>query len=961
MFDRLGAIISRHWIAVILFWIFLCVVLQYAAPPWDSVANDGDLVYLPNRMTSVRGEQRLQTFFPGPPPHIQESDIHDWLGFSRAIAKQKAQSELTPGKYLAEQLPSATQELLQHGATEGLPQVEDRETIVEGINRLLHEQDFAVSPAFKGVTAAVSQTMLPGNQLSEDELARRNRELFDLAFADFVSFGPRGNSRSQLVLVFERADGPLTDEDKVAIDEFSAQFAPELAGKLPIVAQWNRHTELVNEKLVSADGRAILTIIGLSTEFMAVRNKDVLKSVHEVAEKTKFPEGLSLGISGSAAIGGDMIASAAESIKNTENATVALVLIILLLVYRAPTLVIIPLTTIIVSVVVALRLVAILVDQHVPLIPIIGNGQGGLHFIGLEVFSTSKVFIITILFGAGTDFCMFLVSRYREELEAGKSRFLAVHHSLANVGVALAASAFTTICGLGVMLFADFGKYKHSGPTIGICLLVALAACMTLAPALLLACGRWVFWPFRPPGPKSDEKPKTKLAAWIDDSALNQIWEINSRFILKYPKQILFGGLLLICVFAIPGMSTQVTHDLLSELPEQSISKTGTRMLRKHYAPGDTGPMTILVYHRPGNLDTAEGREQISQLTKMLASIKEEQEVQGQVMEVGVQDVRSLAYPLGNVPEPGQRLSFREVADLKAAQRHPQTRERYLSNVEGMEGAMTRLEVILSSDPFSQESLDWLEKIDQRLQAELHNPESPWFRGDQQQPSTEFDLVGVTAGIRDLKAVTSSDLRLIQPLVICAVLAVLLLLLREIAVSVFVMVTVLLGYLVTMGITEWLFSLMYADSFHGLDWKVPLFLFVILVAVGMDYNIYLISRVAEERKRVGGREGIRLAIVQTGGIITSCGLIMAGTFISMMTGTLRGMMELGFALSFGVLLDTLFIRTILVPSFLVLLHAKADSPTAPDSPSDDSREKQKSSHTPSTPLHNQLHTTRPHP
>jgi RND superfamily putative drug exporter len=159
-------------------------------------------------------------------------------------------------------------------------------------------------------------------------------------------------------------------------------------------------------------------------------------------------------------------------------------------------------------------------------------------------------------------------------------------------------------------------------------------------------------------------------------------------------------------------------------------------------------------------------------------------------------------------------------------------------------------------------------------------------------------------------------------MVTLGVYVILVILLRRPWICLYLIATVVLGYLASLGITELVFKSLHhgPDPWVGLDWKVSFFLFVILVAVGEDYNIFLMARVLEEERKYGPIEGTRQAVMHTGGIISSCGLIMAGTFGSMLTGNLTALKELGFALGLGVILDTFIVRPILVPAFVILIH-----------------------------------------
>ncbi|MCX7424710.1 MAG: MMPL family transporter [Planctomycetia bacterium] len=801
VFDRLGSLVSRRWVLVLLFWVVLVAGVHQVAPRWDDVTHDGDFAYLPDRMTSVRGEKLLEAGFP-----------------------------------------------------------------------------------------------------------------------DFFS-------KSQVALVIAREDDQLGEPDFEVAHRLEAAFPASDDPNEPIAAAWSFETPVIGDKLLSPvtdHGQAALVVLHLRNEFMAIDNMELLRRIHQaladVQSEPGFPPGLKLGLTGSAAVGSDMLFSAEESIRSTETTTIVMVVVILLLVYRAPGLVVIPLVTIGASVVLAMDLVAMTTQL-----------SNYFTWFDFKIFKTTRIFVVVILYGAGTDFCLFLIARYREELQRGLAHPEAIARALGRVGGARAASAMTTILGLGTMFFADFGKFSNSGPAIALCLAVTLAACISLAPAMLRASGRVVFWPF------GVATATTEGRAIMDSGGRTRgFWEWLSRAIIARPGLILIGSLLLLaplirpvrvlCENTVAGnfagggrqLSVPVSYDLLSDLRADRPSVRGTHLLWNYFPADQTGPLTVLAHRNGEDFDSQEGRRKIALLTREFYDFTLA-DAEGREVHPIV-SVRSLTNPMGDKPGSFSPLSAAGRRKLISL-RYPKTVATFVSQAPPLAGQLTRFDVVSIYAPFSKESVELLNRIEERLKAKAAEPDSPW-------QGAEFDFVGTTAGIRDLEVVTTSDRTLIQILVLISVLGVLIAILRRPGICVYLVLSVLLGYHVTIGTTDLLFSWLHPATYAGLDWKVPIFLFVILIAVGEDYNIYLATRVFEEQRRLGPVEGLRVAVVRTGGIITSCGVIMAGTFSAMITGTLRTMQELGFALALGVLLDTFIIRTILVPAFLTLLARREERFTA---------------------------------
>ncbi len=769
----------------------------------------------------------------------------------------------------------------------------------------------ALAPNWKNQSQDDDIRFLPSNTPSV-----RAYELLKQAF-------PKDVSASKAIFAVERIDGPLTEADFALVDRLASRLEQlhEQRPELPITGVASYRDGPVGSRMIANDRHCTLISVSLSTPYLALQTRDAVDAADSALRAVLADFGADppqMYVTGAAGIGRDLTNASAQSLRHTTWATVILVVAVLLLVYRSPLLALIPLITIGVAAWVSLQILAL-----ATLIP------------GVQVVNVSQVFCIVILFGAGTDYCLFLISRYREELELGQQPAAGVTRAVRSVRRALAASAATVVCGLGMMGFAQFGKIRCAGPVIALGLIVGLAAALTLTPALLRLGKRSVFWPQR--------------VRLLSRSPTRQLWDRISRQVVERPYAILIGGLAPLLVLAFLGLGVSTSFRPTGDLSPRAGSIRGVDAIQKHFTAGETGPLTVLLTSRV-DWDSPAGKEVIAQLSLGFGYLP------------NIAEVRSLTQPLGTpvqfrgggppglpkstgreaqrhetVPLPKKRdlknLLDRAKANLGTAMDDLTVlaaEPYYLSRIEDGGGPLyvTRLEIILNSDPFDPASIETLDLVDTWLTDLL--PGQSAGLGE-----VKAETFGVTVHSRDLGNAVSRDRMRVNVLVTLGVLLILLALTRKLWLAGYLLGTVLLSYLATLGLTALFTMWLTGRPFGVIEWRVPFFLFTILVAVGEDYNILLVSRILQERKRHGIVEGVRRGLAATGGAITACGLIMAGTFGTLLLADLSTLKQIGFALAVGVLLDALIVRPLLVPAFLLIVWkdsetvARSEATTAP--------------------------------
>ncbi|MET8912345.1 MMPL family transporter [Micromonospora sp. NPDC004551] len=602
------------------------------------------------------------------------------------------------------------------------------------------------------------------------------------------------------LVVYERTSG-ITPADQERIRAEVARFAqvPGVVGPLPppIVSQ-DRQAVQVVVPIDAAEGEQIGAVVD--------RLREIVGSDRD---------GLTVDVAGPAGLLADLIEVFTAIDGPLLLVTLVVVLVILLIVYRSPVLWVFPLLAAGMSYSLASLCVYVLARNDV--IKLNGQAQG----------------ILTVLvFGAGTDYALLLIARYREELHRHERPGDAMRAAWRGAAPAIIASGATVIVSLLCLLLSSLNSNRALGPVSAVGIAATLLVMLTFLPALLLLGGRWAFWPRRPGFDHAD--PRTE----------HGIWGRIAGFVARRARTVWIVTAVVLAALALGvtqlGATTLGQSDLFTKSTD---SVAGQDVIARHYPAGTGSPATIFTRQA-----TAEQVARVAQ---------------------GVPGVSSV---------------------------RPFSRQGAAGPPEVVDGRV-QLQATLADPPDSNAA----ESTIRELRVAVHRV-----------PGADAVVGGFTAINVDTADASTRDRNVIIPVVLLVIAVILAVLLRALLAPVLLIATVVLSFLATLGLCALIFR--HVLDFPGVDQSFPLFAFVFLVALGIDYNIFLMSRVREESVRRGTRAGVLTGLAVTGGVITSAGIVLAATFSALAVLPLVVLVELGVAVAAGVLLDTIVVRSLLVPA-----------------------------------------------
>jgi RND superfamily putative drug exporter len=667
---------------------------------------------------------------------------------------------------------------------------------------------------------------------------------------------------SQATIVAATTSSALTTADQAAFDRVL-----DAAASVPRVTA-------VEDQGVSSDGRARRALVTLDVPPSST-GPDATRSVaalRDAIAASGAPRDLAIHLTGQAALSVDQQAQQSKTQTLTELLSVLFIILLLLLTFRA-----------------LLAPIVALLPSGVALIAVQPVIAVSSH-LGVQVSDLTPVLLVVVLLGAGTDYGLFLIFRVREEIRRGLSSHDAVAFSLAKVGESITFSGLTVIAALATVVIATFGLYKGFGPALAIGIAMALLANLTLLPALLAILGNAVFWPRVP----------------TTGQATRGYWGRVARRVVGRPVLTLVAGVVLLAGLALSLLAYSPTGFGSQSVPARSDSAMGQVLLSAHYPGAVSDPTNVLfrlpvsVWEEPGSMETAGAglrrSGQFSSVTGPLdlngttVSAAELASAHAQLQDDG---------PPGDLPVAPPASYTGSTAAYDAYRASGQ----FVSNDGRTLLYLTSLAAGPSTSTAAASAMPDIRDAVGRVGRSIG--------------ATGTGVDGYAAVAADVGTLSTGDLVRIIPIVMLVLALLLAVVLRSLIAPLYLVASVALSYLASLGFAVLVFVVIGGQD--GINFVLPFFMFIFIMALGQDYNILVMTRIREEAHHAPIRLAVRNAVGATGTTVTSAGLILAGTFgVLTATGDTQ-IVEIGVGLAAGILLDTFVVRTLLVPSVAVLL------------------------------------------
>lgn len=645
-----------------------------------------------------------------------------------------------------------------------------------------------------------------------------------------------------LLMVWYKESG-ISLEDLEKIQQLYKKLAENPLQQQQLIPPYDKIPVQAFMSTLSENGKSIITPVFFEETANADTLKENFDEIEQVSEsifgtnpfttKDLSEEGLHAHLSGPAGISVDAIGLFASADFKLMIATVIIILVILLIIYRSPIMAFIPLIVVAIAFLVVSPVLGVMAE----------NGW-------IQKDAQAISIMIVLLFGAGTDYCLFLITKYRDKLLQVNNKYVAMSLAIKDSIGAILMSSLTVVIGLGALYIADFGAFHRFAIPFSLGILFTAIAVITLLPAVLSILGRKAFWPMVPLTEEQEvQLAKKKNREPKQRKELHGFMRKVGKLSTNHPWIVIGVTALILLSLAWNSTNIKYSYDLISSFPEEVDSRQGFKIIEENFSAGQLAPIKLIVDTKGQEVDLSEELKQLSYIAV----------------------VKDVQY--------GQKDSNYQLYELD-----------------------------LDKNPYSNEAMSDVEQLRSDVETIVVNSNLD---------KDSFLIGGETMKQVDSRDVQKRDEKVIQPVIILIIFAVLLVYLRAIITSIQLMITVLISFFAALG-AGWLVihGLLGQETIAG---AIPLYSFVFIIALGNDYNIFMISDIWKNRKKgISLKESISEGVASTGSVITSAGIILAGTFAVLASLPIQLLVQFGIVTALGILIDTFIVRPLLVPALLTV-------------------------------------------